>query len=314
MIRRVDYLIEASRQATENTQYTDTAGIQDSEFIRYLNDAQDEIHAIINTTFPMILMKDKEISLVQGQESYTIPRDVYLGTRIDTVEFSNSGNAQNYYPIKKGSMKERLNGVPGNPSFYIRRSDQLLIQPTPQSSGSIRVTYQYSIPRLDLRRGQVIAPTAVNQTTKTITDLYLDPLQVIQDTELLADNFITIVDKNGAVKMRSIPITAINTTTGQVTIEAGFTFESGETIEVGDYACRGIFSSTTSQLPDICERFLIEYCNTRILMRDSNTDQDAITAIMAKAQDTITKAFSEPDSDPAYVPILDTQYFGWDVF
>lgn len=314
MIRRVDQLIDTSRQATENTQFTETAGLQDSEFIQYLNDAQDEIHAIINNTFPNILMKDKEITLVSNQEGYDLPKDVYLGTRIDLVEFSYSGNQQNYYPLKKGSMKERLNGVPGNPSFYIRRSNQVLIQPRPQSSGKIRITYQYAIPRLDVRRGQTISPTAVDPVTKTITALYLDPLQVIEDQELLSQNYITVIDKNGIVKMRSIPITSINTTTGQVTVDPSFIFEDGETIGVGDYVCKGEFSTTNSQLPDICERFLLEYCNTRILMRDSNTDQEAIAAIMSKAQDTITKAFAEPDSDPGYVAILDAQYFGWDIF
>lgn len=311
MIRRIDYLIEQSRESTENTQFTATAGVQDSEFVQYLNDAQGEIQAIINSTFPLILMKDKVISAVQGQEAYATPRDLYLGTRIDFVEYSPTGQAIDYYPIKKGSTKERLNGQPSNPSFYIRRGEEILLQPAPQQGGSVRVGYQYSIPRLAVRSAQVLSVTL---TSSGISSLTLNTAVNLDAEELLKDNFMTVVDKNGAVQMRSIPITAINTTTGVVTIEAGFEFEPGETIAVGDYVCRGEFSSPTSMLPDICERFLLEYCNTRILMRDSNADQQAIGAIMTKCQDTIMKAFSEPDSDATFVTVLDPQYLGWDSY
>ena len=311
MIRRIDYLIEQSRQSTENTQYTDTAGVQDSEFLQYMNDAQTEIHAIINNTFPLILMKDQEIDVVAGQEAYSVPRDLYLGTRIDFVEYSPTGETRDYYPIKKGSTKERLNGQPNNPSFYIRRGEQILLQPAPQAGGKLRIGYQYEIPRLAFRSAQVLSITLIGNA---ITALSFDPSVLLDAENLLKDNYLTIVDKNGAVQMRSIPVTAINTTTGVVTIEPGFEFEDGETISVGDYACRGMFSSPTSQLPDITERFLLEYCNTRILMRDSNTDQQAIGAIMTKCQDTITKAFAEPDSDATFVTVLDPQYLGWDSY
>jgi hypothetical protein len=311
MIRRIDYLIEQSRQSTENTQYTETAGVQNSEFLQYMNDAQTEIHAIINNTFPLVLMKDTEISVSSGQEAYSVPRDLYLGTRIDFVEYSPSGLARDYYPIKKGSTKERLNGQPNNPSFYIRRGEQILLQPAPQGGGKLRIGYQYAIPRLAFRNAQVLSVTL---TGTTITALTFNTAVNLDAEELLKDGFVTVVDKNGAVNMRSIPITNINTTTGVVTIDPGFQFEAGETIEVGNYVCRGEFSSPTSQLPDISERFLLEYCNMRILMRDSNSDQQAIGAIMAKCQDTITKAFSEPDSDGTFVTVLDPQYLGWDSY
>jgi hypothetical protein len=87
-------------------------------------------------------------------------------------------------------------------------------------------------------------------------------------------------------------------------------FEPGESIDVGDYACRGDFSSTTSELPDVCEKYMLEYCNTRILVRDSQTDSADVAGILAKVQETLRLAFSEPSADPDRVPLLDVQFLG----
>ena len=87
-MRKLETLIALSRRITENQEYTDTAGIQDDEFIQFFNDAQEEIHALINQNWPHVLMGSKTIDLVTNQEAYDIPDDVYLGTRIDFVEFS----------------------------------------------------------------------------------------------------------------------------------------------------------------------------------------------------------------------------------
>lgn len=310
-MRNVSLLITASRRATENEEFTDTAGIQDEEFLQYFNDGQEEIHSILNVAFPRILMAEKIISAVQGQEAYSIPSNAYLGTRIDFVEYSTTGVTTEYYPLKKGSLKERLNGQSSNPSFYIRNGSNILIQPPPQSGGTFRVTYQRTIPKLDKQRATVLSATLAGSS---ITALTLDATQSLDADALLEENYICIVDKNGQVKMQGIPISAIDTSTGAVTIDPGFTFESGETISAGDFAVRGKYSATFSQLPDVCEKYLLEYVNTRILMRDSSTDADSIAQILAKIQQTLQTAFAEPDSDPDYVPVLDGQYLGWDSF
>lgn len=308
-MRRTDQLILASRRSTENQEYTATAGVQDEEFIQYLNDGQEEIQSLINSSFPRILMKEGVIQVVQNQEAYSLPVDVFLGTRLDYVEYSPSGNSADYYTLKKGTLKERLNGPSGNPSFYIRRNSELLIQPIPQQAGLLRVNYQKVVPRLDIRRATVLN---VILGTNTITTLTLDIAQLIDSDALLSENYVTVVDKNGVVKMRSIPVTAIDTSTGVVTVDPSFTFSSGESIAAGDYLLRGTYSTTNSQLPDICEKYLLEYCNLRILVRDSSTDANQVQAIMSKVQQTLQANFADVDSDPDYVPILDGSFLGWD--
>jgi hypothetical protein len=311
-MRKLELLILASRRATENQEFTDTAGIQDEEFIQYFNDGQEEIHSLLNQAFPHILMASKEIQMVQGQEAYDIPEDVYLGTRIDFVEFSQNGQAQNYYPLKKGSLKERLNGLQTDPTFYIRNGSQLLLQPAPQSgSGKIRVSYQKAIPRLDIQRATV--ETVTLGAGNTITTLVLDDTLLLDTDALLEEGYVTITDKDGVIKMQSVPVTAISST-GVVTIDPSFVYQDGESISVGDVVLRGKKSSQFSSLPDVTEKYLLEYANTRILIRDSSTDADAVGQVLAKVQNTLQTAFAEPDSDPDYVPVLDGQYLGWDAF
>lgn len=311
-MRKLELLILASRRATENQEFTDTAGIQNEEFIQYFNDGQEEIHSKLNALFPHILMAQKVVQLVQGQEGYTIPSDVYLGTRIDMIEFSPTGLSQDYYSIKKGSLKERLNGSETNPSFYIRNGNQILLQPAPQSgSGTIRISYQKAIPRLDIKRATV--ETVTLGAGNTITTLILDDALLFDRDALLEEGYISITDKDGVVKMESIPIDDISTT-GVVTISAGFTYQPGETIAVGDTVLRGKKSTQVSQLPDVCEKYLLEYCNARILVRDSSSDSAAVGQVLIRVEGTLQTAFAEPDNDPDYVPVLDAQYLGWDSF
>lgn len=312
-MRKLETLITASRRATENQEYNDTSGIQDEEFIQYFNDGQEEVQALINANFPHVLMKIKEMNVSANTEEYAIPDDVYLGTRIDFIEFTQSGAPQNYYPLKKGSVKERLSGIQTDPSFYIRNGNSIFLEPKPQSSGSkIRITYQRTIPTLDIVRGTVETVT-LDTNARTVTSLILDDTVTMDITALTEQNYMTVIDKNGNIKMKAIPVVSISSS-GVVTLDAGFVYESGETISAGDYVVRGKYASNFSQLPDVCEKYLLEYCNTRILVRDSSTDADSVAQLLAKIQNTIQTAFAEPDNDPDYVPVLDGQYLGWDSF
>ena len=113
--------------------------------------------------------------------------------------------------------------------------------------------------------------------------------------------------------MQDIPVDGIDGNTGVVTVTSGFTFQTGETISQGDYALRGKYSSTNSQLPDVCEKYLLEYCNMRIFMRDSSTDQAEVAALMQKIENTLKSAFSEPDNDPDRVAVISAEYLGYDL-
>lgn len=306
-MRKAELLIQASRKATENQEFTATAGIQDDEFLEYMNNGQEEIHSILQSTFPSILTAYQVDQAIVQQEAYPMPRDLYLGTRIDMIEYSISGRDQDYYLLKKGQLKERLNTQAGNPAFYIRRGDEILIQPKPQQSGLIRWSYQRAIPKLDVRRGTVLAVTL---TANQITSLTLDPTVLLDAAALMEQGFITIVSGTGVIQMRSIPVENVDQVSGVVTVTPGFTFKPGEAIAVGDFACRGEFASNVSQLPDVCEKYLLEYCNLRILIRDSQTDSSEVGMVLKKVEETLRLAYAEPDNDPDRIPLLDMQFLG----
>lgn len=306
-MRRVELLLEQSRRSTENVEFSDDSGIPDNEFIQYLNDGQDEIQGIIQNQFPDVFQRETTIDIVAGQEAYDIPSDAFLRNRVDTIEYSVTGNTADYYQLYKGWNMERLNGTSSNPEFFIRRSNQILLQPKPQGAGNIRIVYQKALPKLDKRRAQVSSVTTSGQTILTLT---LDSTQFIDDTALLEENYLTIVDKYGATKAKGIPVSAINTTTGVVTIDGTHVMSTGESIAVGDYALRGKDSVSNSELPDICEKYLLEYMNLRILMRDSSVDSSELGALFQKLESTIKTAFAEPDGGPNTIPVTDIGYLG----
>jgi hypothetical protein len=254
-------------------------------------------------------MSEKYQDVTLGVSSYAIPTDCYMGTRIDNIFYSPSGLYQDFYPIRKGSLKERIDGINGCPSFYLRQGNQIILQPPPQQGGKLRIIYQKAIPYLDVKRGTVLSVTLSGDT---ITSLVLDPNALDADA-LLEQNFISIVDKNGNTQMKDIPIDAIDVNTGVVTVSAGFTFENNETIAPGNFALRGKNSTTHSQLPDICEKYLLEYCNMRIFVRDSSTDQAELAALMSKIEGTLKLAFAEPDNDPDRIPIINPFYLGYEL-
>lgn len=305
MKRIIDRLIEQVRRSTDNQDYTETSGIQTDEILQYFNDGQDELQTIICSLFRDLFQVEKVYTVTPGQEAYSIPFDAFLNERVDVVEYSPSGNAKDYYHVKQGFIRERLNSERGDPVFYIRRSGEILLQPAPQSAGLLRVTYQKKASRLDIKRGVV---SSVTLSGSSVTSLFLDPLEMIDDDALVGEGFISVVDYNGTQKMRNIPISAVNTTTGEVSIRSGFTFEDGETISVGDCVVAGYHSSTHSTLPDQCEKYLLEYVAMRLSMRDSSVDTAEIGALLQKVEATLTTAFAQPDGDVKLVPIINTQF------
>jgi len=315
-MRRLDLLITQSRRNTENEDFSDTRGILTEEFIEYLNAGQERIQALIQVEFADVFQAEKVINAVAGQEIYSLPSDTFLGIRIDMVEYSSSGGTDEYYTIKKASKRERTSGFTADPSFYIRRNKEILLQPAPDTNGKIRVTYQKRLPKLDIRRGTVdstwVPSSELNTTTNTFINnrIVLDSTTSIDKTELLEENFISIVDKNGNIKMKNIPIDDIDALTGIVTVTSGFVYETGETISSGDYAVRGTESTTHSQLPDNVERYLVAYSNWKIFKRDSSVDSTEAQAELLALETDIVESFSVPDADVNYIPILDDQFLG----
>lgn len=304
-MRNLELLITQARRATENSEFSDTVGLSDNEFIQYANDAQDQLESVISKVNSDLFLTSKVLTLSQGIDTYQIPTDALLGTKIAVVLFSQNGVEQNYRPLVQGRPSEMVGAFNGTPSFFVRLGTQLRLIPAPQSStATIKVHYVQKLPRLDVRSGKI---SAVTLDGTTITSLTLDTADTIDRSKLLEEGFVTIVSSTGTVKMKAIPVTDVNETTGAVTL-GSFTYESGETAAAGDYLIRGMRSTSHSQLPDICERYLLSYMQWRILKRDSSSDAMEQKSELDMMEQSIQDAFAEADLTVDGITVLDSQY------
>lgn len=311
-MRIVDKLIDQVRKQTENEEVSATVGISDSEFLQYLNDAQDRLQSVVEATHPAAFVKEKILIAPKDQEKYDLPVDAYKKNAITTVEYSPSSSDDDYYHLEQIGLKSRATSIQGFPTSYIRRSGSILLQPRPQSAGLLRLNYVKRINRLDKRRGRV-AVSVLNTTNRTITSLELDPASsnpVLDASTLNSENYICIVDRDGKILMANIPIESVNAATGVVTVSAGYTYDLDETLPVGAYAVSGQDTSTHSEFPRMAERYLISYASWKILKRDSSVDyQEQQDELLAMETDIIN-SFADIDDDVKYVPVLNR----WDDF
>ena len=303
-MRRIDLLITQARRESENEEFSDTSGITDVEFLQYFNDAQHRLQSVIIAQHPSVFIEEVSVTAVPNQEAYNLPSDAFLFNNITNVEYSTNSN--NFYSLTLASLKRRASEVNGYPRYYIRKSGQILLSPTPQSAGTIRLNYIKRIDELDSRRGSVASSVV---TADSITSLFLNVTTDSVDNDNLAEHeFVCLVDKNGVIKMKNIPVDDIDASTGEVTVTSGFTFEEGETISVGDYIVGGKDTTTHPELPRNCERYLIKYCVWKILKRDSSTDYAEAQQELLAMETDIINSYAELTDDIVYIPDLNSWY------
>lgn len=311
---RCDLLMAQVRQETDSNEYTSETGIQDSEIIRALSNAQDRIAALILNTYPKLYLVTKDIETVANQKLYDYPVDLFLDSRIETMWFSRDGNERYFFKIDKLESYERRFGQNGSPIGYTLQKKQFGLEPTPLSSGGlVRMLYQKAFAQLDKRRGS-IGDVVLDTDALTITTISIDTESTYTEemTYLQNKEYICICDKDGNIKMKSIPISEINQESGLITIDPSFVFDSDETIAVGDYVVGGKYSSTHSELSDNVERYFIEFAKWRVQRRDSSDDSRETNQELKDMEAEIISSYANANKDVTYVPVIDTDYLEFD--
>lgn len=310
-MRRLDYLITDARLATENEDFSDTVGIDDEEFIRFLNEAQTRIHSLIVQQHSSIFLKDYTTSIVANQEAYSLPADCLLANKVTQVEYSYDGDADNFQVLKPTGNRNR-NSSDGEPAYYIRKSGNILLTPVPNTStGTLRITYIEKPRKLDIRRGSIASFTdSGTQITALACDVSTD---TVDSTAVGKDNFLCIVNRSGTIKMADIEYDSIDASTGTVTLTASHTYDSGESITVGDYIVVGKNASTHSELADFVERYLLAYCSWKILKRDSSADYAEQQEELAQLEREIIDSYADVSDDIFEIPEIneDGDWFGF---
>jgi hypothetical protein len=242
---------------------------------------------------------------------YDLPDDSYLDNRISNAWFSITGSARERKLLKAGSLRERSFTEVGVPSIYIRSGGKIILSPVPQTTiaNGLFINYVRTLNKLDTRRGEIETVTTLDNT---ITSLKLNINTTFEPSFILDDCFLSVVDKCGDVKMRRVPVADINQSTGDITLEPGFEFEDGESISAGDYVVSGKFATNRSELPDMCERYLLQYCNWKILKRDSSNDSMEQTEELVNMRAEIVETFKQVDDDNKTITIDDTTFIDED--
>lgn len=305
-MRYIDSLITESRTDTNNTDFSSTSGINTEDFVRYLNFGQERLQSLILQQNPLTFQKEIVINVVAGQREYVIPDNVFMGERIVNVEYTSTGDDRNYFKITELGLSFRTNYPSNYASHYIRRNGAIILQPEPLTSqAKLRVTYERQLDKLDLRRGTIsavsLAGSVVSSITVNIATVSTDSSGLLTKAE-----YICINNKNGGVLAYGIPINGYNVATGAITIDGGsFTLQSGESIPVGSYVTVGQYSTTHSKLKDICERYLICYCNWKIAGRDSTEGNKykVISSELETIEAELIQNYQTADKDDSFIQI-----------
>lgn len=307
-MRRVELLIDQIRMSTES-QHEDgnTDSISNVEILQCLNDGQDSVYAAIVNSYSNFYLTTGTIDLVSEQQSYTLPSDMYLGSKIKKVEYLYGGGTNKYTPVRAGTEFDlRTDYESAWPSYYCRGYQTLKISPLPSVSltDGLRVTYTRKIRRLDVRRGIISSASKTGSTLNTITldltpALGKDSGTVAAARDLLNKvDYICVVDSDGAAVVETIPVDSYNSSTGVITVRSGFTTTVAASSFANQYVVAGSYSTTHSELPEFCEAYLIQYAQWKILRRNGNQPEaSSALAELADTKRTILESFANPDDD-----------------
>jgi len=317
--RRSDRIITHVRTITENEVANSTTDISDEEILEYINEGLQRILSVIVRENQRVFLKETTINAVQDQEEYDLPSDVFLNSKLVSVEYTTNSAASRpvFYKLRPGIDRQRYTHVSAQPTHYIRRdkfdtdTGSFLASPPPaDSNGQFRITYIQKMDNVDKRRAVV---SAVTDSGTAITALTLDTSGTPPiDSIALADHeFFCIVDKNGNMKMRNLEFdedgdTSIDTSTGVVTLEGGsHTYSSGESIAVGDYVVGGKDTGTHLRIPRNLERYVKKFAAFQILKTDSSIDQGEALQELSIIEADISANYRNLEEDEHEIPITD---------
>lgn len=306
--KSLQILINDVREATEESDFNSSTGIQDSEFIRFLNQGQNLIYRKIISKSQKLFSKTIDIPIASEQKTLAMPKDIYAKNRITDIKFIESDVI---YQVQAASEKEDLFFRSATPSSYYRRNNEIVFIPAPRRSGEMRLSYIYKIPDLAFKAASVGSVVLENST---ITSLNFNvTTDDINSDALTQFTRFSIVDEEGNVKMSNIKFTAIDTGSGLVTIDPSFTFNSNESISVGDIVVPGPLSSTHSALESDVEEYIVEYATLKILQRQGSAETATQAQVLLALESDIMDVYGRIDDDTRRIPLIQdrSEDFDW---
>jgi hypothetical protein len=282
-MKTVEDLITRVRRETRNltTSGVDAGdSIADAEFVDNLNDAQELCQETIAGVFSTYFETDKIYTIDTTATDYevlTLPTDILLGTRVSSVEFSYSGDVQDYANLRPVNIRERYSNTGGaferHPDGYIRRSNQLIITPVPsQNSSKVRLVYERKVLRLDIAKIPAFSTFSRSSTTLTLAWTAANANSDVDDWDV-GDTINVLDSRTNTMVVQDGAITAIDSSAGTATVDLTDATYTAATVDALAAAnAEGLEGGRTnlSELPDSCEKYLTAYAKLLILERDAS--------------------------------------------
>lgn len=321
-MRRLERLITSARRKSENEGVTSTTvGISDEECIQFFNDAQEHLFQELEQIDSSLFAREYTFNTVSNQEEYEIPRRIYLDQNIISVEFSYTGNPNYYEILPHFTFLERDTTTFGaQPSGYLVRDGKILLNPIPSTNNQakIRVNYVEPLPTLDKRRAQTTSVTVssgvISALTVDTTDFanYFPYNSAFSSSAILVEDYFSLVDVDGNILSHNIPIGSISESTGVVTLFATHVPDEGDEDNDGDlvgaYLLSGPNATTHAALPNLCEKYLINYAVYQLMKRDASPRSQEQLLEVQQHLTSITTSWEQMSEDIKEIPILDDQW------
>lgn len=295
---RVEHLIDRIRRKSKNTNYGDNHGISQRLAQDIANEALKEVWRAVVLKKTSSFLKAQDYDIVSGTASYALPTRLFLEHEIAEVHYSQTGNDDDFYALNPGSIEDREQ-FSGTPDKWIEIDGAIHLSPTPNQNitGGLRVYYRERMPWLSIRHGvtntsgTVFNTSSLVFTTGPAFDSATTPFEPEDADDL---DWLCIVDKDGAMKVRNIRITAINSTTGAITVASGWTGTSSDTaIITGYYYLSGKDAASYSPLDGEFDEFIVMKGAALMALEDKDLElADALNAEAEKIKADLVKLFA----------------------
>ncbi len=315
-MRRTDQLIDQVRRYLGQQSFTDSKtnsaqiGLQTRTILDLLNEAQNVAHGIIYANAPAYFVKTDTIDIAADTESYTLPTDAFVGANIISVEYKYGSDAGDYRKLTKLNPHERDSSVEGTPYYYVQHKNNILLNPVPTTAvtSGIRVTYEYRLPDLDIRRDKISAVDSTTNPTSVTGDASLVNTSNVIFASGDAYEYLTVIDKDGNIQMDEIAVTTYTegtqgsaASTYAVTVSAS----ASEAVAVNDYIVAGRRATTHSELPDFAESFLITYVQHAIMQMIGHPMLQSEANKLANLTSQLADVMADWNADIMHIPRTD---------
>lgn len=280
-------LIKRVRRDSQSLVYSAQTGVQDQSIVDFLNEGVTFLTSKISAQNSVFFQREVVLS-ASPAGTYTIRGRLSYDSKIIAVQQVIDDNSR---PVNLTYRDIRELGIAGS-SYSIQNGEIVIDFNGSQQPFDIKVIYEEQLPRFAVRAGIATAGTGLNGQ---LTDLAVNYLNNFSDDDfnLAGDMYICAFDKDGNITMRNIPYNSV--ALGDFELDP-YSYEIGESIDIGSYIALGKNVSTHVGLSREHQDFLVGYA-THAVMGIKGCSFETQT-FLRKRYETLLEAILETHTQP----------------